>query len=293
MTFSTGKELLEICKDKQISISTATMNYEVSKTGTDLDLIMYKMRENLKVMKTAAKLAQTEDIRGKIIGGESKKLYEHRQKMKPVCGETMANAITYAVGTMAVNASMGKIVAAPTAGSCGVIPATFLSLQDSHDLDDETLLKGLFTTSGVGLIIAINATLSGAQGGCQAEVGSASAMAAAAVVEMMGGTPEQALHAASIALKNLMGLVCDPIAGLVEAPCSKRNAIGTSNALISAEMALAGITSVIPFDEVVEAMYKVGLSMPCSLRETSQGGVADTPTARKIEAEIFGKADAE
>lgn len=288
MTFNTGHELLNICKEKQISIATATMNYEASKTGIDLDFIKVKMLDNLNIMKDAAKRAETEDIRGKIIGGESKKLRNRLATHKPVCGETIANAITYALGTMEVNASMGKIVAAPTAGSCGVIPAVFLSLKDSHDIDDDTLLKGLFTTSGIGLIIATNATLSGAQGGCQAEVGSASAMAAGAVVEMMGGTPDQALHAASIALKNLMGLVCDPIAGLVEAPCSKRNAIGTSNALISAEMALAGITSVIPFDEVVEAMYKVGLSMPCALRETSLGGVADTPTARKLEAEIFG-----
>ncbi|WP_105614270.1 L-serine ammonia-lyase, iron-sulfur-dependent, subunit alpha [Vallitalea okinawensis] len=288
MGFFTGKELLELCQNNKYQIYDATIEYENEKTGIAKEAILERMMINLKIMKEAATRAFSEEIGGKIIGGESRKLRERYENTKPVCGNTMARAVSYALSTMEVNASMGKIVAAPTAGSCGVIPAVFLSLSESHQISDELLLKGLFTTSGVGIVIANNATLSGAQGGCQAEVGSASAMAAAGVVEMMGGTPEQALHAAAIALKNLMGLVCDPIAGLVEAPCTKRNAIGTSNALISAEMALAGITSVVPFDEVVEAMYKVGLSMPCSLRETSLGGVAATPTAKKIEKEIFG-----
>lgn len=288
MVFFNGKELLSLCERHHLSIADITLQYETLKTGVEREALLNTMSHHLSVMKESAMRSFTESIGGKIIGGESKKMKARYQEHKPVCGETMAKAISYALSTMEVNASMGKIVAAPTAGSCGVIPAVFLSMANSHNIDDETLVKGLFTTSGVGIIIANNATLSGAEGGCQAEVGSASAMAAAAVVEMMGGTPEQSLHAAAIALKNLMGLVCDPIAGLVEAPCSKRNAIGTSNALISAEMALAGITSVVPFDEVVEAMFKVGNAMPCSLRETSLGGVAATPTAKKIEKEILG-----
>jgi L-serine dehydratase len=163
-----------------------------------------------------------------------------------------------------------------------------LSIKETFDLKDEELIKGLFTAAGTGILIAKNATLSGAEGGCQAEVGSASAMGAAAVVEILGGKPEAVFHAAAIALKNLMGLICDPIAGLVEAPCSKRNAIGTANALISAEMALAGIESVIPFDEVVSAMYKVGRMMPCNLRETAEGGLAATYTGKCIRKSIFG-----
>lgn len=288
MYFNNGQELLNLCLEHNMSIADISLAYEANKTDLSKEDISKVMLEHLTVMKNAAVRSFEEEGSGKIIGGESKKMYKRYTTTTPVCGEVMAKAISYALSTMEVNASMGKIVAAPTAGSCGVIPAVFLSIQESHNVCDEQLVKGLFTTSGVGIVIANNATLSGAEGGCQAEVGSASAMAAAAVVEMMGGTPEQALHAAAIALKNLMGLVCDPIAGLVEAPCSKRNAIGTSNALISAEMALAGITSVVPFDEVVEAMYKVGNSMPCSLRETSLGGVAATPTAKKIEKEILG-----
>lgn len=182
---------------------------------------------------------------------------------------------------------MGRIVAAPTAGSCGVLPGVLFSLAESHHVSEEKLVEGLLTSGAVGLVIAKNASLSGAEGGCQAEIGSASAMGAAAVVEIMGGTPEQALHGGAIALKNLLGLVCDPIAGLVEAPCSKRNAIGTANALVSAEMALAGIESVIPFDEVVEAMHQVGRMMPCTLRETAEGGLAATPTGRRLKEEVF------
>ena len=188
-----------------------------------------------------------------------------------------------------VNASMGRICAAPTAGASGIIPATLITVAESLNIPEEALIDALFTASGIGEIIAKNATLSGAEGGCQAECGAAAAMSAAAIVEMAGGTAEMSLHAAATALKNIMGLICDPIAGLVEAPCAKRNASGSINAMLSADLALAGVESIIPFDEVVEAMYKVGKSLSFELRETALGGIAATETGKRINKQIFGE----
>ena len=284
-----GIDLINLCDEKNSHIYDIAIQFENDKTGQEKEEILKVMSNRYKIMVESAKLAlNRSDLKCKIIGGEAKKVRDRYTKEKPVCGLTMAKAISYALSTMEANASMNKIVASPTAGSCGVMPAVFLSLQESHGIEDKDIVNGLLTASMVGMIIAKNATLSGAKGGCQAEVGSASAMAAAGVVEIIGGSPVQALTAASIAIKNVMGLICDPIAGLVESPCSKRNAMGTSNALISAEMALAGIESVIPFDEVVDAMYRVGNMLPCSLKETSLGGIAITPTGKKIKKEIFG-----
>ena len=182
------------------------------------------------------------------------------------------------MAVLEVNASMGLIVAAPTAGSAGVLPGVLLALQDEQNLADETLHKGLLNASAIGYLLMRNASVAGAEAGCQAEVGAASAMAASAIVEMMGGTPEMCLTAATFALSNLLGLVCDPIAGLVESPCQSRNAIGVSNAITSAELALSGISHPIPFDEMAEAMLRVGRSLPFELRETAMGGCAGTPT---------------
>ena len=193
-----------------------------------------------------------------------------------------------AISSSEVNASMGKIIACPTAGSCGILPAVMLTAKERLNLQDEDLLYGLLAASAIGLIIGRNATFSGAEGGCQAETGAAAAMASAGVVEMMGGSPEQAVHAASHCLQNVMGLVCDPIAGLVEVPCQGRNAIGVANALISAELCLAGILNIIPFDETVAAMYKVGKTLPMELRETALGGVAATCTGCSLTNKIFG-----
>lgn len=293
MQIKNGADLLRICREKSISLHQAMLEYESIKSGKTHGEIIDLMWANLRVMKESAYQGLNEalNIRGKIIGGQAKKLHQRSREALPVCGQTMAQAVSFALSVTEVNASMGRIVAAPTAGSCGVIPGVLFSLAESHCVSEEQLVQGLLTSGAVGLVIAKNASLAGAEGGCQAEVGSASAMAAAAVVEIMGGSPEQALHAGAIALKNLLGLVCDPIAGLVEAPCSKRNAIGTANALVAAEMALAGIESVIPFDEVVIAMYQVGRSMPCSLRETAEGGLAATPTGQRIKLEIFQESE--
>ena len=191
----------------------------------------------------------------------------------------VAKIIQYALAVLETNASMGCIVAAPTAGSAGVIPAVLLAFQEEHQLSDEAIVAALANASAIGYLISRNATVSGAEGGCQAEIGSASAMAASAMVELCGGTPAQCLAAASNALANLLGLVCDPIAGLVEAPCQKRNATAAINALASAEIALAGVENLVDFDQTVEAMRQVGGSMSYELRETALGGMAATPAA--------------
>ena len=216
---------------------------------------------------------------GGLIGGEARKLSDHAAKGKSICGEVLERAITYAVAVLEVNASMGLIVAAPTAGSAGVVPGLLLALQDTYKISDGRIVDGLYNAGAIGYLAMRNATVSGAVGGCQAEIGVASAMAASAAVELMGGTPRQCLDAASTVLMNMLGLVCDPVAGLVEYPCQNRNASGAANALIAAEMALSGITQLIPFDEMLNTMYAVGKHIPIELRETALGGCATAPSA--------------
>ena len=205
---------------------------------------------------------------------------EYLENNETLTGDVIVKAMAMALSSSEVNASMGRIVACPTAGSCGILPAVVLSADE--------LIKALFTSSAVGMIIGRNATLSGAEGGCQAECGSASAMAAAAVVEMMGGTPKMCLDAAAIVLKNILGLVCDPVAGLVEIPCAKRNAAGAVSALSTAELVMAGVSFHIPFDDAVTAMYQVGKSLPSELRETALGGVAITKAGLVLKKKVFG-----
>ena len=208
-----------------------------------------------------------------------RKLHELRENKKNLCGEVVSKAIAYAVGVLEVNASMGLIVAAPTAGSSGVIPGVFCSLKENYGFSDDEICQALFNAAAVGYLITRNATTAGAEGGCQAEVGAASAMAASAAVELFGGTPAQCLDAASFATVNILGLVCDPIGGLVENPCQNRNAMGAFNALISAELSMAGIRSITPIDETIGVMYAVGWSIPSELRETSMGGMAVAKSA--------------
>ena len=199
------------------------------------------------------------------------------------------SAVQAAISTNEVNAAMGVVCATPTAGSAGTLPGILFMLEERLNLSEEQMIRFLFTAGGFGMIIANQACIAGASGGCQAEVGSASAMGAAAAVEAAGGNAEQSAQALAMAISNLLGLVCDPIAGLVELPCVKRNAIGAGNALISADMALAGCVSKIPADEVISAMDKVGRNLPESLRETGIGGLAGTPTGQKIKMQIFGQ----
>lgn len=287
MNFRTGEALLEQCDKHQIPLSKAMLEREKTISSLTEQEILDKLAHAYHIMKNAVKKALEEDLvsMGGLIGGEAKKIYQ--RKNKSACGEVMSKAISYAMGVLEVNTSMGLIVAAPTAGSSGVLPGVLIALQEAHHYSDEQMIEALLNASAVGYIITRNATVSGAEGGCQAEVGAASAMAASAVVELMGGTPRQCLDAASIALTNILGLVCDPVAGLVEAPCQNRNGMGASNAMISAEIALSGIRHIVPFDETVEAMYKVGRSLPFELRETALGGVAATPTGCQLCHQIF------
>jgi L-serine dehydratase len=288
MMYRSGKDIIKLCSDKNIPIWKLALESEVEDTNSSESEVMKKMREVLKVMKksSTASVKNNRKTLGGIIGGESLKIKKRLESKDTLCGPLINKAMMKAFSTSQHNASMGKICAAPTAGSSGIIPAAVLTVMEEYDLKEGDALKGLLTSSAVGKVITVNATVSGAEGGCQAECGAAAAMASAAVVEMLGGTPEMALDAASISLKNIMGLVCDPIAGLVESPCSKRNASGVVNALISAEMALAGIKSVIPFDEVVEAMYIIGKDMHSDYKETAKGGIAGTPTGIKIKENI-------
>lgn len=285
-----GKELIEICNAEGISISEYAIRLEEKETGLSRVEIIEKMAKNLKVMMEAAEYGLNNPVKSVsgLIGGDAYRLNNYLKKGNTLTGEFMVKAMARAVSCSEVNASMGRIVAAPTAGSCGILPAAIISAGEKLDKSEDEMVQALFAASAVGMIIAQNATLSGAEGGCQAECGSAAAMGAAAVVEMMGGSPEMSLHAGAIVIKNILGLVCDPIAGLVEAPCAKRNASGAVSALTIADMVMSGVKSIIPFDEVVSAMYKVGKGMPCELRETALGGLAVTPTGIQLKKQIFG-----
>lgn len=282
MDFRSGETLLKICEESNISIWEAMLLREIDNIGSTRDAAFSRMEHSWEIMKNSAKAALKGDIvsMGGLIGGEAASLHARSLSGKPsVCGSLMSRAICYAMGVLEVNSSMGLIVAAPTAGSSGVIPGTFLAIQEELGFTDEDMIKALFNAGAVGYLIAYNATIAGAEGGCQAEVGSASAMAASAITELMGGTPRQCLEAATSAISNLLGLVCDPIGGLVEAPCQQRNAVGVSNALICAEIALSGIQNIVPFDEAIAVMYHVGKTMPGELRETAMGGMATAPSA--------------
>lgn len=281
MDFRNGKELLDLCREHNLLISEVMREREITCGNMTNEQINARLKEILTIMKNAAHTpldTPTHSIGG-LIGGEAKKTYEFSQTDNNLCGTFLSRAISYSMAVLEVNATMGLIVAAPTAGSAGVLPGVLLALQEYRNLSDEAICSAIVHASAIGYILMRNASVSGAEAGCQAEVGAASAMAASAVVELMGGTPEMSLHAASIALSNLLGMVCDPIAGLVEAPCQSRNSIGAANAITCAQLALAGVTHPIPFDEMAEAMYRVGKSIPFELRETAMGGNAGTPTA--------------
>lgn len=288
MNFTTASALMKLCGEEKITLAEAMLLREREINETDCEEVMARLQKAYEIMKNAVEqsLRQPQKTMGGLIGGEAIRLQNLRAAGNNLCGSTVSKAVCYAMGELEVSASMGLIVAAPTAGASGVLPGVLIALQEEHKLPDEMMLQGLLAASAVGYLIAQNAGISGAQGGCQAEVGTASAMAAAAAVTVMGGSNEQSLAAACFAIQNLLGLVCDPIAGLVEAPCQARNAVGASNALVSAELALAGIHSVVPFDEVVSAMRSVGHALPDTLRETALGGVAATPTACALAAKI-------
>ena len=249
-----------------------------------------QMARSLEVMKESVQDGMSKEKRSAsgLTGGDAFKMNEALLGGKTIVGPFFGKAMVKAIAVAQTNACMGRIVASPTAGSCGILPSALLTLQEERNIPDKDLVMALFTASAVGIVIATNASVAGAAGGCQAECGAASAMAAAAMVELCGGTPKQAEHACAIALKNILGLACDPVAGLVEIPCIKRNAGGVGNALVAAELALAGVESHIPADEVIVAMKKVGDMMSPTLKETAEGGLAVTPTGKKLCEKVFG-----
>lgn len=281
--------LLECLQQEKISISEYTLRYETVSSGKSRESILENMEEVLKVMEHSAEQARKEPIQSVsgLTGGDSFRYSQYLLEGRSILGEMPSQAAAMALSCSEVNAAMRRIAACPTAGSCGIVPGALLSAAENRGVSREKLAEALFTASGVGIILGTRATLSGAEGGCQAECGSAAAMAAAAVTEMLGGTPEQAFHAGAMALKSVMGLVCDPVAGLVEIPCIKRNASGAVNALLCADMALSGVESRIPFDDVVDAMYAVGCAMSSNLRETARGGLAVTPAGLQLKRQVF------
>ena len=289
MDFASAAELLAICEEKNISIAKAMIDREVSEFEVDEETVIRGMEDAYEVMKNSCHVPIKEPKRsiGGLLGGEAKKLNEN-QKAKSLCGDFVSKAISYALAVMEINASMGVIVAAPTAGSAGVLPAGVVALCEVEGFSKEEATQGLFTAGAIGYLAMRNASVSGAEAGCQAEVGMASAMTAAALTVMLGGKPKQAMDAASICIANLLGLVCDPVAGLVENPCQNRNVIGVLNAIGASQIVLSGIEAFIPLDEMIETMYRVGKGLPFELRETALGGCATTKVACTKCKEIFG-----
>lgn len=288
--FRNVAELVALAEQQSCSIAEIMVEQEVRVTGRTREQIREQMGRNLDVMEQAVERGlQGVQSHSGLTGGDAVKLNQYIAQGKGLSGDTILDAVSRAVATNEVNAAMGMICATPTAGSAGVVPGALFGLKDKLNPTREQMIDYLFTSGAFGFVVANNASISGAAGGCQAEVGSAAGMAAAAIVALAGGTPQQSAHAMAIALKNLLGLVCDPVAGLVEVPCVKRNAMGAAVAMVAADMALAGITSTIPCDEVIEAMFRIGQTMPTALRETALGGLAATPTGKRLKEEIFGK----
>lgn len=280
--FKSISELVERANAESLPISAIMIRQEAQVTERSEQQVLATMAHSLKVMQDAVRTgcAGVRSHSG-MTGMDAKKLNDYLHRGNTLTEGTFLKAVTYALAANEVNASMGLICATPTGGACGVLPGVLLAVKEKLNKADADVVRALFCAGAMGFVIANNAFISGAAGGCQAEVGSASAMAAAAAVELAGGTPQQCAHAMAMALKNMLGLACDPLAGLVEVPCIKRNAAGAANALAAAEMALAGIESYVPWDEVILAMYQIGLSMPIAIRETAQGGLADTPTGQQ------------
>ncbi|EFR33664.1 L-serine dehydratase, iron-sulfur-dependent, alpha subunit [Peptoniphilus harei ACS-146-V-Sch2b] len=286
---NTAKEVIEACDKDNIHIYDLVLQGETKALKMTEEEMKNKIREILEVMKGSSleTLEKSFETEYKMIDGFAKMMNDYQKDKDPLTSKFLVRAMAMAFSTSETNANMGTIAAAPTAGSSGIMPAALMAAKEKYGLDDEVLINGLLTSIGIGQIIGKYATFAGAEGGCQAECGSASAMAAAALVEMLGGSPEEALHAASITLINVMGLACDPIAGLVEYPCTFRNASGVMNSFISADMALAGIKSIVPFDEVCQAMGEVGHLLHESIRETGLGGLAGTKTGQEIRAKFL------
>ncbi len=292
LTYESVEELCQAAEEAGQKISQVVLTDQAQQMEMEEDTLFEQMNQRLMVMRKSVKAGLDPDLRSTsgLSGGDAAKMHTYAQS-GGIVGSFFGGALSRALAASECNAAMGKIVATPTAGSCGILPGTILSVLEARQCSRHDAVMSLFTAAGIGMVIGNNATLAGAQGGCQAECGSATAMAAAALVELKGGTPRQSANACAFALKTQLGLVCDPVAGLVEIPCIKRNAAGTALALAAAEMALAGIESKIPADECISAMYEVGNAMPASLRETAQGGLAVTPTGIRLKEALFAKSE--
>ena len=293
LTYQSIQELVDAADAARCSIGELTLRQQAEEMGQDEIMLLRQMDKNLAVMEEAIAFGQRQEQSSMsgLTGGEGWKMLEYSRRGEGVSGAFMARAMSRALAVAGCNASMGKIVAAPTAGSCGILPACLISLLEDRGAERDAVVMSMFTAGALGMVIAQRASIAGAQGGCQAECGSAAGMAAAAMVEVMGGTPQQCADACAIAIVNQMGLVCDPVAGLVEIPCIKRNVAGVMTAFSSADMALAGIRPYIPADECVEAMREVGDALPAALKETAIGGLAGTPTGKALREQVFGKED--
>lgn len=287
--FKSVAELVDKSIKDNCSISDSIIEYECVNSGRSEEEVIAEMGKNFLAMKESIKngVNRENKMLADIFGGNAKKMSDFIANGKSICGISLSKVIRNALAVMEVNGSMGKVVACPTAGSAGTLPAAVLTIAEQNNIEDEKVIKALFTGAGIGMIIAEKATISGSVGGCQAECGVASAMAAAIITEMFGGSNSQITSSSSIALGNILGLVCDPVAGTVELPCIQRNVMAAANAIVSAEMALAGIDSVIPLDEMIGALDEVGNLMDISLKDTLGSGISNTATARRIEAELF------
>lgn len=291
MSFTSLTELIERAETEHTSIAQIMLDTEREQKGISKELLIKNMALQFDVMEEAVRKGTASPVKSRtgLTGGDGYRVYQYALKGESYVHPYTLNVLAYALSVSEVNAAMGRIVATPTAGSAGILPAVLIHALDSGKYKREDLILSMFTASALGLVIANKASISGAAGGCQAEIGSATAMAAGTLVELAGGTPSQVGNAISIALKNSLGLVCDPVAGLVEIPCIFRNGLHALTAQAAADMALAGVNSVIPPDEVIHVMHEVGQQMPEALRETGIGGLAGTPTGKKIREQIFGK----
>lgn len=283
------RQLLEMTEARKVPIHEIVIENEMKNSNISRTEVIENMRSRFGIMQASAERALHQPLptEGSLITGIASLQYRHSQSDNTLCGRFINTVMARALSCSEVNASMGKICAMPTAGSCGIVPAVLITIGEEYHKSEEEVLAALITASGLGTIVVENATVAGSEGGCQAECGVAAAMAAAGAVELAGGTPAMSMEAFSLSLINIMGLVCDPVAGLVQIPCAQRNASQAVNALISADMALGGATFPIPTDEVIDAMYKVGKLLPVQLRETAMGGIAATETAKEITDRIF------
>lgn len=287
MAFGALQEIERICEEQDITFGKAVRMDDCNEQGITEDESLEKMRELWQMMQNAVQ-EYDPNLRSNsgLVGGFGGKMREYVMNGQAITGAFVGEVIAAALAMGESNACMRRIVAAPTAGACGVLSAVLVTALKNgisgETMEEERILEALYVAAGIGAVIAKRAYIAGASGGCQAEIGSASSMAAGALTALRGGTPQQICHAAAMALKNLLGLVCDPVGGLMEIPCVKRNVIGAVGALAAADMALAGITSQIPPDQVIDAMKEVGDRMHASLKETGEGGLAATPAAKKV-----------